>query len=1306
MTYSKSIEQNLKVNFTYYTDSACTSKATVDMTANNVEGGTPIAGGIYYVIGQSEGNKNYNPVTSDCTLGVTINKVDATCPVITSYEEDYDGELHSFTVTKDAVGGTAKYCTENCEEEANWSTELPKRRNGGTTEVQIKVVADNSHNTVTCDVKTITIDRIKNDIKVNYYETPYTSERIEVHATAYEHEINPLVDVIYYSDSSCSTSTVPVDVGTYYVQITTPMTDDYQDTSTADFAETNCPKGLTITKVGTTTTLDPVTKVYDTTYQKVDTAQSVFNSNNKNIADSENVPKDTPEYIYNYYLDSDCSELIENENAPKDVRIFNGVVLPYYVKATLVGKSNYEASSSECVTYMMERAEDSIVIELQTRDYDDDNPSGTGVTAKPELSTHGYPVTYTYYTDSDCSPEYKTTTDIAVSLGGEPFAAGTYYVIGTTNGAVNNTNYNFVTTTCTKAVVINKVDSIITCEKETIGDETHNLIYNANPQVLAECQGGTFAIDASTNSRTISKTNAGDYELTCNGDSNHNTTQKTCTIDKADTITSIKGNNQNIIGSVTRDYIPGTRQPIDVDADRVSSILSNKQDEIIVNPEYNFNYYNSSDCSGSAIGSAPIDAGSYSVKASLIGTSDYNSSEACVPYTVNKIYSTIEIENQDNVAYTGNPVEARATSSSGTTVTFEYFVNATCSQKTTFEDDGATPDGSAPIEAGIYYVKATSAANNNYYKTTTDCLPAITIKAIYATCPTVTQYNGVYDKGPHTIEVGSTEGLGGTVYYKVSGNGEGTTNDEWVRDLPQRTNVGETIVEIKVKGDSTHLTQTCASKKIIITKKLDIIEMNPDLDDHVVTVTYDGEHHLATARSDSGITPTITYYRDASCNNGIAGTPINVGTYYGKAATPGNDNYDGNSICALAVVINKKDSTCPPNIASTDVPYDGQPHKITVSGNYEGGTLEFSKTGGTWSATNPEITNANESTQVSVQIHNTDGNYNDASCGTYNLIVQQIKPVITCSEPTYTGGQLNIASCAGGTIGGNLQTNAGDHIVTCSGDINHENIEASEGVKCNIKKSATTTSIPEQHKTYNTQPQEATGASSNLSSNNTNIAGATYKFKYYLDNQCKEVTTTPKYGGIYYVIATLDQTDNYDSSDSPCTKYTMDQDKPKVTITCNDITYNGNVQTIATCSTGGTIVQSTANRTNAGTYTVYCTGDDEHSNADPTQCTIKKAPSVCPALSSVTATYDEHLHYLAGNPVATGGTAEFKLSRCQYENHTNNNIPPDCSLVWTSTFMPDTAVKIQGRTDISIRVRGDENHNDNNTCPTLYIQLN
>ena len=65
--------------------------------------------------------------------------------------------------------------------------------------------------------------------------------------------------------------------------------------------------------------------------------------------------------------------------------------------------------------------------------------------------------------------------------------------------------------------------------------------------------------------------------------------------------------------------------------------------------------------------------------------------------------------------------------------------------------------------------------------------------------------------------------------------------------------------------------------------------------------------------------------------------------------------------------------------------------------------------------------------------------------------------------------------------------------------------------------------------------------------------------------------------------------------------------KEKATITCLNPRYNEGSQTIATCA-GGTVANAT--KTDEGSYTVSCTGDSSHNNADNKTCSILHSVAV------------------------------------------------------------------------------------------------
>ena len=1306
MTYSKSIEDNLKVYFTYYTDSSCTNK-TLPGIAANIMGGAPIAAGEYYVIAVSEGNNNYNSYTSECTQAVTVNKVDAVCPIITSYEGDYNGNISRFTVNEPPVGGVTKYCVDDCDNEDNWSEELPTRTNAGVTTVNVKVVGDISHNTVECSQKTIEIARIDNEIELTYQNNmPYTSERIEAIVTANEVTRDQIQVDYFLNDPACTeTPTEPINTGIYYVKVTTPETTNYKETTT------KCLLGLKIIKTDTTTTLNEITDlIYDGNPHPVNTASSIFNSNEKDIMDSTN-PVDKPDegkpyYTYNYYSDLGCSETVENTYAMTNAG-------NYYMKATLNGTSNYNASESACVRYIINPKQDVITIQYTTTgentkgvyDYD-----GTG---KEAIATNlsGNKITFTYYSDSGC--ETKTTLENAVGVGEMPKNAGTYYVIATTESDpqqgdihsdinnITNTNYAPVTTTCLPAVTINKVPAIITC---------HNKVYNTQEQIIAECDFGEIS--------NHKQTNKGDYQIACAESTNHSAVTKTCSILQADTMVEVIGNNQDINNNaetrkVYRDY-NGESQGLDKEEDQVKSYVFDPNDErdpkvlteISDMANYTYKYYTNDSCTNGEMTTAPVNAGNYYVKAILNETDNYKTSYDCVPYIVKKVKATINVTYQENVPYTGNVVNATGTTNSGT-LTYRYFTDLNCTLPTTTVH--ANVEGGAPKAVGTYWVKATSAESTNYEETEAEtCFKAITITPIDAVCPTINDYNGVYSPDnnttPPTIEIVGTP-VGGNLIFKVD-SGESTTNEAWVIDPPTRTNVGVTTVHIKVEGDNNHNDVTCPDKTITITQKVDVVTINPDKPNHLVEVDYNGGYHEATATAESlevdQSSPAfinILYYTDSTCQTQIAGKPINAGTYYIMATSSGDTNYAPNTpVCTKAVVINKIDATCPTISENVNEVYSsGTYHSIVVSEpDPSGGELQFRVgTNGSWTTTNPQIENAGTQ-EIYVQVVG-DLNHNTVDCGHKTLTIRKAPSAITCASATYTGSPHNIASCSGGTVNGNMQTNAGSHTINCVGDSNHENSTSS----CNIDKSNTTTSLSEITRTYSGRPQEATGATSNLSSTGGRISNTQYTYAYFTNDTCTVVSDVPKYGGTYYVKATLVATSNYNSSDSACTKYTMVQNKPQPTINCTNVTYNGTEQVIATCD-GGTIYSE--KHTDAGTYEVICNGDPEHS-VNTKNCTIAKADPTCPVYQSVTASYiPETWHYIQKVSDGVGGIVEFKRDVCNWENNTGNNITADCVKEWTPNF-DQTGATIKGTTNISVRIVEDNNYNSK-TCGTYSITIN
>jgi len=120
----------------------------------------------------------------------------------------------------------------------------------------------------------------------------------------------------------------------------------------------------------------------------------------------------------------------------------------------------------------------------------------------------------------------------------------------------------------------------------------------------------------------------------------------------------------------------------------------------------------------------------------------------------------------------------------------------------------------------------------------------------------------------------------------------------------------------------------------------------------------------------------------------------------------------------------------------------------------------------------------------------------------------------------------------------------------------------------------------------------------------------TVKSTYYSDSECKNKTTTaqaetaggaPHAAGTYYVIAESAGNDSYNPGKSKCSVAVIINKKTAL-ITCRSVIYNGQNQTIATC-TGGVIAN--ASHSEVGDHTVYCNGTDNFGDAAPKKCNVR-----------------------------------------------------------------------------------------------------
>ena len=301
------------------------------------------------------------------------------------------------------------------------------------------------------------------------------------------------------------------------------------------------------------------------------------------------------------------------------------------------------------------------------------------------------------------------------------------------------------------------------------------------------------------------------------------------------------------------------------------------------------------------------------------------------------------------------------------------------------------------------YVKV---LENDSYKGKTCGSREINITKADGICPTITGYSGVYDGANHKVSVSGSSS--GTIEYATSSSGP------WSTEKPSRKNVGTTMVYVRVLENDSYKGKTCGSETISITKANPVC---PTLTGY--TGTYDGSGHKITVTGGKGGTKQ---YRVNSSNEWSANNPhmINAGTMTVYVRVNGDDNYNTLNCGSSTVKINKADSVCPTLTGYTGT-YDGDSHKITVTGGNGGMKQYRTSSSESWSYSQPTLTDVGEKT-VYVQLEN-NINYNGKSCGSSKIKITKansVCPTLSNYSGAYDGNSHSIG-VSNNAVGGRVE---------------------------------------------------------------------------------------------------------------------------------------------------------------------------------------------------------------------------------------------------------------------------------------------
>ena len=711
------------------------------------------------------------------------------------------------------------------------------------------------------------------------------------------------------------------------------------------------------------------------------------------------------------------------------------------------------------------------------------------------------------------------------------------------------------------------------------------------------------------------------------------------------------------------------------------------------------------------------DAGSYSQTLTLNSNYQWSSgsnvtSNRTKTCTISAKSVAVTWGTTTSFAYTGSAQAPTASATSG--VTGET-INVTRTTETNV--------GNYTSTASCSSVSGGQAKCSNY--TLTGTTKAYSITEVAATCPTLTAYNKAYDGSAHGITVSG--GSGGTIQYRTS------TTGSWSNTAPTATNVSTTTVYVQVAGDGNHSDKDCGSSTITITRA-SVAEPSctartyngssqtmlaaktsgaytnsaitgTDAGSYSQTLTLNSNYQWSSGSNVTsnrtktctisaksvavtwGTTTSFAYTGSAqaptaSATSGVTGetinvtrtTQTNVGSYTSTASCSSVSG--GQAKCSnytltgttKAYSITEVAATCP-SLTAYNKAYDGSAHGITVSGG-SGGTIQYrTSTTGSWSNTAPTATNVSTTT-VYVQVAG-DENHSDKDCGSSTITITKYTPTITLSTTTgtvnynstttFTATPTVISACKGTltatsanttyvTITGGASTANATSAVTVTWEgaayttdtkIN-VNYATGDTTNCNNATQVQyTAKVNRINQTVSLTAKSATYSGSAIAANTATTTGnGSLSYVYYTNNTCTTQTgTTAATGGA----ASAGAAPKYVGTWYVKATAAQTGQYNSASSSCVTHTITKYTPTITLSATSGSVNENaTATFTATPTVVAACKGTLTAASASTAYVTITGGASTTNATSAVTVTY-KGIKYSTGTKInvnyATGDTS-------------------------------------------------------------------
>ncbi|MDO4974999.1 MAG: InlB B-repeat-containing protein, partial [Alphaproteobacteria bacterium] len=301
------------------------------------------AGTYTYVIRVTD---NVTNKTKEATYTITISKKDPTLTVDNTKVELTYKTAGNKTYTYDGDGTVS--CESSDTNKVTCSVDTANHKivvtpvavTTSDVTITVNATAGNNYNAASNKTFKVSVEAYQPVINITSKSAPYTGSAISANTATVTLTNNETysgtITYTYYNGTGCegtALSGAPTNAGNYSVKASITAQGNYK-------AASKC-VSHTITKSDTTTTLSAQTKTYNGSNQAASGASAKLSSNNTTISGAT--------FTYQYYSGTGCSGTALS-NAPKDAGT-------YSVKASVNGTSNYNSSTSSCVTYTINKKE-------------------------------------------------------------------------------------------------------------------------------------------------------------------------------------------------------------------------------------------------------------------------------------------------------------------------------------------------------------------------------------------------------------------------------------------------------------------------------------------------------------------------------------------------------------------------------------------------------------------------------------------------------------------------------------------------------------------------------------------------------------------------------------------------------------------------------------------------------------------------------------------------------------------------------------------------------------------------------------